>query len=250
MARLDELSAYCDQLLQVSSFSDYCPNGLQVDAGVPEVTTLVSGVTACQALIDRAVELEAELLLVHHGFFWRGEAQPLTGIKGSRVRRLMCSGTSLLAYHLPLDAHPELGNNRGLGRALGVDGSPLEGSDGLLWLADLDQELSCRELAGRVAIQLQREPLHLGGGRGGIRRLAWCTGAAQGMIEQAAAAGADAFISGEASEQSQHLAAELGIHYFSAGHHATERFGPRALGEHLAERFSLRHHFVDIDNPV
>ncbi|MET0102095.1 MAG: Nif3-like dinuclear metal center hexameric protein [Sedimenticola sp.] len=250
MVVLEELERYCNELLAADSFDDYCPNGLQVDAGGREIRRLVAGVTASQALVDAAVESGADLLLVHHGYFWKGEQAALRGIKGNRVRALMQNGVSLLAYHLPLDAHLELGNNRQLADRLGIDGPAPLGDDGLLWSADLDVPLSAQDLAARIASGLDRVPLHLEGGCGEIRTLAWCTGGAQGYIERAAGAGADAFISGEVSEQTAHLARELGIHYFSAGHHATERYGVQALGRHLAEKFGLEYRFREISNPV
>jgi dinuclear metal center YbgI/SA1388 family protein len=246
MTELRDLVSFCDELLDTGSFSDYCPNGLQVEAG-ETVSTLVSGVTASQALIDAAAEAGADALLVHHGYFWKGEAQPLTGMKGRRVHSLYSHGISLIAYHLPLDAHIELGNNRQLADRLGLAGEPLE-SGGLVWGAELDE--TPEQLSLRLHDALGREPLLLSGGPGRIRRVGWCTGAAQGYIEQAAAAGCDAFISGEVSEQTLHQAAELGIHYFAAGHHATERYGVQALGEALAGRFGIRHRFIDIPNPV
>ena len=247
MARLQDIVAYCNQTLDVDSFDDYCPNGLQVE-GSAEVGSIVSGVTASQALVDAAADAGADLLLVHHGYFWRGEPAPLVGMKGRRVRALLGADMSLLAYHLPLDAHPELGNNRQLGLRLGFDaGAPV---DGLLWGVDLPLPLTVAELAGRVESGLQRPPLVIGSAAARLQRVAWCTGAAQGMIVQAAAAGFDAFVSGEISEQTVHEANELGIVYFSAGHHATESFGVQSLGAALADRFGVRHSFIDLDNPV
>lgn len=246
MIPLRDLVDWCDEQLAASGFDDYCPNGLQVQAG-DRVSRLVTGVTASQALIDAAAAAGADALLVHHGYFWKGEAQPLTGIKGQRVRSLFAHGISLIAYHLPLDVHPEWGNNRQLGERLGLAGTPLT-AGGLLWLAELDQ--SPAALAARVEAVTGQAPLHLPGGAPRIRRLGWCTGAAQGYIEQAAGAGCDAFLSGEVSEQTTHQAAELGLHYFAAGHHATERYGVQALGEALASRFGLAHRFIDIPNPV
>lgn len=247
MTPINELVAWCDQQLNAAGFSDYCPNGLQVEAST-QVGLLVSGVTASQALIDAAVEAGADALLVHHGYFWKGEAQPLVGMKGRRVRRLMTNEISLLAYHLPLDAHAVWGNNRQLGDRLGLVGAPLA-EDSLLWQAEL-AAVTPEVLATRIARALGREPLLLPGGSEQIRRVGWCTGAAQGYIEQAAAAGCDAFISGEVSEQTAHQAAELGLHYFAAGHHATERYGVQALGEALVAQFGIRHRFIDIPNPV
>lgn len=247
MAQLRDITRYCDERLDAGSFDDYCPNGLQVE-GRAEVASIVSGVTASQALLDAAAEAGADLVLAHHGYFWRGEPAPLVGMKGRRLKTLFAAEISLLAYHLPLDAHPELGNNRQLGLRLGFDaGVPV---DGLLWGQGLDRPMAASDLAARVESALGRAPLMIGSPDAALARVAWCTGAAQGMIVQAAAAGFDAFISGEISEQTVHEAQELGILYLSAGHHATERYGVQALGDELADRFALQHRFIDIDNPV
>ncbi|QFY89337.1 Nif3-like dinuclear metal center hexameric protein [Magnetovirga frankeli] len=248
MPNLYEIERYCNTLLQVQAFSDYCPNGLQVDAGAVEIKRLATAVSASQAVIEQALRWQAELLLVHHGYFWKNEAQPLVGIKGRRVRQLMQGGLSLLAYHLPLDAHVGLGNNAELGRRLGLEGRPLE-EHGLLWIADLETPLGVGKFTQRLDLALGRTPLRFTA-KGEIQRVAWCTGAAQGYIEQAAAAGAQAYISGEVSEPTYHLAAELGLHYFAAGHHATERYGVQALGHHLAEEFGLEMTFLDQNNPA
>ncbi len=244
------LEQHCNVLLNSAAIRDYCPNGLQVEGERREIRRIVSGVTANLALIHAAARLDADLLLVHHGWFWRNEPLPLTGLKGQRVRALLAGGRSLLAYHLPLDIHPELGNNRQLGERLALlNPQPLE-EGGLLWGTTLSEALTAAELAQRIHTALGRVPLHLPGGAETIRRLAWCSGAAQGEIVNAAERGYDAFISGEVSESTTHLAAELGIHYFAAGHHASERYGVIALGDYLAEHFTLEHHFIDIDNPV
>lgn len=251
MADLFELERFCSDLLDSSSFEDYCPNGLQVDAGVRQVQRVVTGVTASQALIGEAISWQTDLLLVHHGYFWRGEAQQLTGYKGRRVRTLMQHGINLMAYHLPLDAHPELGNNRQLGVLLGLDNiEALPGTGGLLWWGSLPLPLVAEQLADRIGTALNRQPLHIRAGDKPINRVCWCTGAAQNYIEKAAANGMDAYISGEVSEQTVHLARELGIQYFAAGHHATERYGIRALGERLSEKFGLEHRFIEVENPV
>lgn len=248
MANLYELVDYSNSLLNSNEWTDYCPNGLQLDGGELDIRRLALGVTASQWVINQAIAWGAQALLVHHGYFWKGEAQPLVGIKGRRVRSLMCNGLSLLAYHLPLDGHPELGNNVLFGRAMGLDGRPAA-DNRLLWLADLPQPLSGGQLLQIIDRALSRTPLRLAA-RGEISRVAWCTGAAQDLIEQAAAAGAQAFISGECSERTWHLVNELNLHYFAAGHHATERFGVQALGAHLAERFGLETAFFDEPNPV
>ena len=252
MVKTQVLVDYCDRLLETDRFNDYCPNGLQVE-GREEVTRLVSGVTASQALIDGACAQQADLLLVHHGYFWKGEDPTVTGIKRRRVSKLLQTGINLLAYHLPLDAHPELGNNAQLASRLGLleegrfgDG---HGPD-LACFGTMQEPMSERELAARILAVLGREPLVVGEGPAVIKSVGWCSGAAQSYLESAARRGLDAFISGEVSEPSVHIAREYGIHYFAAGHHATERYGVQALGEHLADRFGIQHTFIDIDNPV
>jgi len=251
VVKRDELVAYCDRLLDVGGFSDYCPNGLQVE-GREEIGRIVSGVTASQALIDAAVAAEADLLLVHHGFFWKGEDARITGMKRRRLGALLAADLNLLAYHLPLDAHSELGNNVQLARLLELPVSgrfgPPDGPDLACW-GELEEPLSTEALAERLEARLGHRPLHLGP-RGPIRRLGWCTGAAQSWLDAAADLGLDAFISGEVSEPTAHVAAERGIQFLAAGHHATERHGPRALGEHLARKFELDHRFIDLYVPV
>ena len=252
MVNLRELVDYCDQLLGVDAFKDYCPNGLQIE-GRAEVGCVVSGVTASQALIDTAVERGSDLLLVHHGFFWKGEDPRITGMKRRRLAKLLAGQLSLLAYHLPLDAHPELGNNAQLGRRLGLSEQGRFGAAGgpdLACFGTLETALSVAELTARIGDALGRQPQCIAGGTQAIRSVGWCTGAAQSYLEEAARRGLDAFISGEISEPTVHIAREYAIHYFAAGHHATERYGVQALGEHLAARFAIEHTFVDIDNPV
>ncbi len=250
MVEIGALHAYCDELLASASFDDYCPNGLQLE-GERRVRRLASGVTASQALIDAAIEWQADALLVHHGWFWKGESPCLVGIKGRRVRALVGAGASLLAYHLPLDAHPEFGNNRQLARVLDFS-EPRSAAvaDGLVWRGRLPRPTTAAELAEAIERALGRPPALVPAHTRPIETIAWCTGAAQGFIEQAAALGVDAYLSGEISEQTTHQARELGVSYFAAGHHASERYGVQALGAHLAERFDLEHRFLDIDNPA
>ncbi|GAB3369191.1 Nif3-like dinuclear metal center hexameric protein [Azotobacter armeniacus] len=217
-----------------------------------QVAKVVTGVTASQALLDAAVEFQADLVLVHHGYFWKSENPCITGMKQRRLKTLLVNGISLLAYHLPLDVHPEVGNNVQLARRLGLEvRGPLEPGNprsvGLL--GSLPQAMAPIEFAAHVAQALGREPLLIGADRP-IRRIAWCTGAAQGYIEQAIAASVDAYLTGEVSESTVHCARENGISFLAAGHHATERYGVQALGEWLAQRFDLQHRFVDCDNPV
>lgn len=249
MIELDELVRYCNDRLASPSFDDYCLNGLQVE-GRSEVRLLVSGVTASLALIDAAIEAGADAVLVHHGYFWKSESPALVGMKGRRIRRLMQSELSLLAYHLPLDVHAELGNNCRLAAQLGVLEAHPATPDGLIWRGDLPKPLRPAQLTTLIEKKLARAPLHVAAGVPTIQRLTWCTGAAQGLIDQAADLGCDAYLSGEVSEPTVHVARERGLHYFAAGHHATERYGVQALGAELAERFAIRHEFIDIANPV
>lgn len=251
MVSLNELTRYANQLLRSSEIADYCPNGLQVE-GRAEVRRIVSGVTASLALLEAAAAAEADLVLVHHGYFWKGEEPSIVGMKARRIRLLLREEIGLLAYHLPLDVHPELGNNAQLGQRLGIAiEAPIDaGPAPLIWRGRLPKPLPAAEFGAQLAQVLQRQPLHVAGGPAEIETVAWCSGAGQRFIEQAAAVGVDAFFSGEISEPTTHTARECGLHYFAAGHHATERFGVQALGEHLAERFGLSHEFIDIDNPA
>lgn len=254
MMERNSLVAACNQELNASRFKDYTINGLQVEGG-QEIRRVLSGVTACQALLDKAVEWKADAVLVHHGYFWKNEPPALTGMKCARIKTLLVNDMNLLAYHLPLDAHPTLGNNAQLARRLGwrfdccLDA---ELGEGLLWFGYDDQKRTVSELTEHMSHVLCRPPLVIESPTGSkcIERIAWCTGGAQDMIIEAAEGGAQAFVSGEISERTTHLAREMGIHYFAAGHHATERYGVEALGEWLAERFAIEHRFVDIDNPA
>jgi len=244
-----ELQRYLDNLLEVGRFRDYCPNGLQVE-GRAEIRRVVCGVTASQALLDAAVAREADAVLVHHGYFWRGEDGVITGLRRKRLGCLLNHDINLFAYHLPLDAHPELGNNAQLARLMGWMPEGRFGEQDIGWTGRLPHPTQGDLLARQVAARLGREPLLLGDPARTVERIAWCTGGAQGYFEQAIACGVDCFVSGEASEQTTHLARESGVSYLAVGHHASERYGVQALGAHLAERFGLEVSFVDVDNPV
>jgi dinuclear metal center YbgI/SA1388 family protein len=247
--RRSDLLNYLNDYLAVEQFKDYCPNGLQVE-GASEIKRVVTGVTASEALIDQAIALEADTILVHHGYFWNGEPAPLVGIKANRIGKLFRNNINLIAYHLPLDAHPVVGNNAQLGWLLEVDAQHERGSvTSVLATGEFSHPVSGAELADRIALKLNRKPLH-SSVVNEISKLGWCTGGGQDLIEEAAALGCDAFISGEVSERTILLSRELGIDFFAAGHHATERYGIKALGEHLADRFELDVAFVDIDNPA
>ncbi|VAW49960.1 GTP cyclohydrolase 1 type 2 homolog YbgI [hydrothermal vent metagenome] len=243
----DKLVAYLDDFLAVDQYQDYAPNGLQVE-GTSEVHTLVTGVTACQALIDAAIKVKADAILVHHGYFWKSESLPIVGMKQKRIKSLLVNDINLLGYHLPLDGHAEIGNNAQLGRLWQLEDVTPE--SGLLRLGRLETTMTMDEFKQLVSATLGREALHLPGGKEQVKTVAWCSGGAQQYITQAAEWGADVYISGEVSEQTTHLAKELGLHYLAAGHHATESLGVTCLGEHLAERFGLVHCHIDIANPV
>lgn len=249
---LTQLIQYLEQCLQPGQFQDYCPNGLQVE-GRARVARLATGVTASQRLLDQAISWGADAILVHHGYFWQGEAQEIVGIKRRRIAALLHNEVSLLAYHLPLDAHPELGNNARFGQLMGITvQEPLQpGRAGAVGnIGSLPAAMPAGELVDLLRQITGRAPLHIGAAEDPVRRIAWCTGAAQSYIAAAVAAGADLFVTGEVSEQTVHIAREEGIHFVAAGHHATERCGVQALGEHLAQALSLEHHFIDVDNPV
>lgn len=252
MASLSDIVAFTDEYLNVRNFKDYCPNGLQVEGG-GEVRKIVSGVTASQALIDGAIKHQADIILVHHGFFWRGEAQAIVGIKKQRINALLRRDVSLLAYHLPLDAHAVSGNNVQLAQKLGlqpIDTFGREG-DGIGVIAESSVGISAANFSAHIRSVLNRNPVHLGASQiKKIQKVAICTGGAQSYFQSAIDAGVDAFITGEVSESCYHLAIESGVDYFSCGHHATERYGVQALGELLAEKFMIEHQYIEINNPV
>ncbi len=247
--QLAELNQYLTQLLQPEKFNDYCPNGLQVE-GKSEIFNIVTGVTASMALLEAAVKADADAVLVHHGYFWRGERSQITGIKQRRIKFLLQHNLNLLAYHLPLDAHPELGNNAMLGKLLGLSITGYLDDKNMLPYCKLGKSMPLEALSGVVFQALNRKPQVMGDMAAEVRTVAWCTGAAQQYIEQVIDKEVDVFISGEISEQTVHSVRESGTAYIAAGHHATERYGIQALGEHLARKFGLQHTFIDIDNPI
>ena len=239
-----------DALLQPEKFRDYGPNGLQVEGDRP-VRLLVSGVTASRALIEAAIEAQADAIVVHHGLFWRGQDGRVTGWMRERLRLLLANGIHLFAYHLPLDAHPELGNNAQLARVLGLQADGRFGEQELGFVGTGEQVWARPEaLAEHVAAALGRPVTCVGGSDRPVRRVAWCTGGAQGYFESAIAQGVDAFITGEISEPQAHLARETGVAFLACGHHATERGGAPAVAAHVAAQLGLTHQFIDIDNPA
>ena len=246
----DVLTQYLNELLKPEGFKDYCPNGLQVE-GRDEIRRLVCGVTANQALLDMAVAEQADAILVHHGWFWRGESGSVTGIKRNRLKTLLANDINLYAYHLPLDAHPELGNNAGLALAGGWNQTGVFGEQGLGCIGTPAVPKTVGKLVADLDKALGRPPLVLAKSlEQPVRHIAWCTGGAQGYFEAAIAAGADVFVTGEISEPMVHVARETGVAYIAAGHHATERFGVQALGLSLADRFGIDVRYLEVDSPV
>ena len=245
----NELENYLNQLLDITRFHDYCPNGLQVE-GREDIRKIVTGVTASLQLLDAALASNADAVLVHHGFFWRGENACITGMKSRRIATLIKNNINLFAYHLPLDIHMELGNNAQLAKQLDFIETGRFGEQDIAVQGKLTESMSLNALGEKISRALLRKPLIIGNPEQPIRQIAWCTGAAQSYFDAAITQGVDAYITGEISEQTVHAARESGVAFIAAGHHATERYGVQALGEHLVQKFGIQHQFIDIDNPV
>lgn len=246
---LSELEKYLGLMLEAERYRDYCPNGLQVE-GRGEVGRLVSGVTASLDFLKAAVEEGADAVLVHHGYFWKNEDARIVGVKRARLEWLLRHNISLLAYHLPLDAHPRFGNNAQLAMKLGAAVEGWFGEQNIAAYGCLLEPVGLAAWAEKTGASLERPPLVIGDANKPIRRVAWCSGGGQGYFEEAIRLGVDAFLTGEISEQNVHLSRETGVAFIAAGHHATERYGVRALGEHLAEQFGIEHRYIEIANPV
>ncbi len=244
------LCQFLDALLKPENFNDYCPNGLQIE-GKESIRKVITGVTASLRFIEEAINANADVLLVHHGFFWKGENACLTGIKKKRIELILKHDLNLIAYHLPLDFHPEVGNNIQLAKIMGwtIDENSLQVCPWGL-VGSTMSPLKPAEMSELITSKLGRTPLHIGPNAGLIERIAWCTGGAQNYFEQAIDLGVDAFITGEISEKHVHIARETGVHFFSAGHHATERYGVQAVGHFLQQTFNIEHQFIDVDSPV
>ncbi len=246
------LHVWLDKLLKPDNYSDYCPNGLQVEGG-DQLDLIVTAVTASQAAIEHAVACGAQALLVHHGLFWRGDGAPVVGMLKQRLSLLLAHDINLFAYHLPLDCHTEFGNNAEMARALlwQIHGDMcFNGVAGLGCWSELAEVVEPEQLRQDLHEVIKQKPQFYSGGQHAIKRVGWCTGAAQDGIVKASELGLDAYISGEVSERTVYQARELGIHYFAVGHHASERFGVRILGDHIASAHGIEHQFFDDDNPV
>lgn len=252
MIKRTDLAQYLHQFLNCAKYSDYAPNGIQVE-GKNNIRRICTAVTASQDMIEQALAFNADALLVHHGYFWRGENPVISGMKRQRINALLRHDLNLFAYHLPLDCHPELGNNAGIARLCSFESLQMHtvgGSEQLLWSGTLAKPMYGNELALFLASVFQREPIHIAGHHNLINSIAWCSGGAQDYIENAKHLGVDAYLSGEVSERTYYQAKELAIDYYACGHHATERYGIKALGEHLAREFQLEHQFLDSHNPI
>ena len=246
MVNREELKNYCNTYLDIDKFKDYCPNGLQIE-GLLNITKIVSGVSANLELIERAIEEKADTIFVHHGIFWDNESKIITGAKRAKIALLLKHNINLFGFHLPLDDHEEVGNNVELGRRLGVKNmEPVEG--GLLWQGELNTNIS--DFSKLIEVKLDRAPQIFGKQSGKIKKIAWCTGAAQDFIKDAISLTIDLYLSGEASEQTPAVAKENNITFISAGHHATERYGVQALCDHLCSKFKLHHQYIEVDNSV
>ena len=252
MATLADIIQWCDSTLKSHEFKDYAPNGLQIE-GKTEVNKIVCAVTASQTAIDAAIAQGADLLLVHHGYFWKGEAYPITGMRGKRIKSLIQQDISLVGYHLPLDSHPTLGNNAAIADLLELQNiealDPTErhpiGNIGYLKSA-----MSPEAFKAFVSERLGFDAIHLPCDKSTIQKVGFCTGAAQDFISKAAEQGCDAFISGEVSERTYYEAKELDVHYYACGHHATERYGVQRLAKAISEQFNIEYSYFELNNPI
>ncbi|MEJ5035664.1 Nif3-like dinuclear metal center hexameric protein [Acinetobacter johnsonii] len=252
MAKLQDIIQWCDQTLKSPEFKDYAPNGLQIE-GKTEVRKILAAVTASQDAIDAAIRENADLLLVHHGYFWKGEAYPITGMRGKRIKSLIQHDISLLAYHLPLDSHPSLGNNAAIADLLELESiEALDPSERhpIGNIGYLNQPMPVEEFKKFVSEKLKFDAIHLPADKNMIEKVGFCTGGAQDFIVKAAEQGCDAYISGEVSERTFYEAKELGVHYFACGHHATERYGVQRLGQAISEQFDIEYVYFELNNPI
>ena len=252
MAKLQDIIQWCDQTLKSPEFKDYAPNGLQIE-GKTEVRKILAAVTASQDAIDAAIRENADLLLVHHGYFWKGEAYPITGMRGKRIKSLIQHDISLLAYHLPLDSHPSLGNNAAIADLLELERiEALDPSERhpIGNIGYLNQPMPVEEFKKFVSEKLKFDAIHLPADKTMIEKVGFCTGGAQDFIVKAAEQGCDAYISGEVSERTFYEAKELGVHYFACGHHATERYGVQRLGQAISEQFDIEYVYFELNNPI
>ncbi|AWL28379.1 Nif3-like dinuclear metal center hexameric protein [Acinetobacter defluvii] len=252
MAKLSEIIQWCDGTLKAAEFKDYAPNGLQIE-GKTEVNKILCAVTASQTAIDAAIEQKADLLLVHHGYFWKGEPYPITGMRAKRIKALIQHDISLVGYHLPLDAHPVLGNNAAIAEILALENiealDPSERNP-IGNIGYLKQPMSPEAFRALLTEKLGFDTIHLPASTTQVQKIGFCTGGAQDYIEKAAQQACDAYISGEVSERTFYQAQELNVHYFACGHHATERYGVQRLAQAISEQFNIEYSYFELNNPI
>ena len=247
----NELEQYIQELLDIGRFQDYAPNGLQVE-GRPEIQTIATAVSASLNVIEQAIEKGVDALLVHHGYFWKGESAQIRGIKKNRLSALIKSDMNLFAYHLPLDAYRPWGNNASIAQKLGAnvtDVLPWNRQENLLWIGELPDAQSPSKFLEQLKALYGPQAVHVDVGRHSIKRIAWCSGGAQDVMEEALVYPIDAFITGEFSERTYYLAKESNVHFYAIGHYASEKDGIFHLGQHLSHQFGLQHIFIDEPNP-
>ena len=252
MAKLNEIIQWCDHILKSPEFKDYAPNGLQIE-GKPDVNKILCAVTASQGAIEAAIEQGADMLLVHHGYFWKGEPYPITGMRGKRIKSLIQHDISLAGYHLPLDSHPTLGNNAAIADILALENiEVLDPSERhpIGNIGYLKQPVSAEEFKLYVSQRLDFNAIHLAADKKSIQKIGFCTGGAQDFIDKAAERNCDAYISGEVSERTFYEAKELNVHYYACGHHATERYGVQRLAKAISEQFDIEYSYFELNNPI
>ena len=252
MAQLKEIIQWCDETLNTHEFKDYAPNGLQIE-GRSDVQKILCAVTASQEAIEAAIAQNADILLVHHGYFWKGEPYPITGMRGKRIKSLIQHDISLVGYHLPLDSHPTLGNNAAIAECLALENlQALDPSERhpIGNIGFLKHAMSATEFRDYLTARLGFNTIHLPAEKNQIQKVGFCTGAAQDFIGKAAEQGCDAFISGEVSERTYYEAKELDVHYYACGHHATERYGVQRLAKAISEQFNIEYSYFELNNPI
>ena len=252
MANLNEIIQWCDQTLKSHEFKDYAPNGLQIE-GTSEVKKILCAVTASQTAIDAAVAYGADLLLVHHGYFWKGEPYPITGMRGKRIKSLIQHDISLVGYHLPLDSHPTIGNNAAIADLLELEHiqalDPNERNP-IGNIGYLKSAMSPEVFKQFASEKLGFDAIHLPADKTSIQKVGFCTGGAQDYIKKAADQDCDAYISGEVSERTFYEAQELNVHYYACGHHATEKYGVQRLAKAISEQFNIEYSYFELNNPI
>lgn len=242
-----KLEKIINEYLKINQYKDCVPNGLQVE-GVSIVKKIITGVTASQDLIDQSIKLKTDAIIVHHGFFWKNEPVQILNMKKKRIKKLLCNNINLYSYHLPLDAHPIVGNNAQLGNLINI--KKISYICPILPIGQLDKSIKPKKFRKKLQKKFKKKPFYIENKEKKIKKIAWCTGSGQNLLEKAAQAGADAFVTGEVSEKIFHIAKEMNINFYSLGHHTTEIYGIQALGEWLKKKYGFLVNFINIFNPI